>query len=385
MMLTTPALINFLQSDSIESFRAKAYDDKQPHLDLNPGDEDQVKGTITYGTGLTKRPDGSPLQLGDTITRQEDADRVRQYIREEVEPVIENLIHVPLWPSAYDAIGSVIYNFGADEVSRWRLWRRINTGDRPENIALEWLDGTFTSAGEPMLGLYRRRVMEVLMFFNLDWRAGAAISWANSVMEVLRKMNWDGQMPKPALAISKPEPEPVLILDKPLPMEAKVPRQMTLPDEWDKMTEKQQVAYLNTGEFIALGGKVGEPIKPAPLPEAAKAPAKVIISKKEVALPKYDPNAPVKDIKESTTARGLVKVVSGKEIAATGAGAGAILAYTIPYSNQIASFIDKFPAETIVKAFVVLFGLMAVYGIWRAVIGSKIMEYGRENAEGPKG
>lgn len=384
-MLTTPALINFLQSDSIESFRAKAYDDKQPHLDLNPGDEDQVKGTITYGTGLTKRPDGSPLQLGDTITRQEDADRVRQYIREEVEPVIENLIHVPLWPSAYDAIGSVIYNFGADEVSRWRLWRRINTGDRPENIALEWLDGTFTSAGEPMLGLYRRRVMEVLMFFNLDWRAGAAISWANSVMEVLRKMNWDGQMPKPALAISKPEPEPVLILDKPLPMEAKVPRQMTLPDEWDKMTEKQQVAYLNTGEFIALGGKVGEPIKPAPLPEAAKAPAKVIISKKEVALPKYDPNAPVKDIKESTTARGLVKVVSGKEIAATGAGAGAILAYTIPYSNQIASFIDKFPAETIVKAFVVLFGLMAVYGIWRAVIGSKIMEYGRENAEGPKG
>ena len=380
MMLTTPALINFLQSDSIESFRAKAYDDKQPHLDLNPGDEDQVKGTITYGTGLTKRPDGSPLQLGDTITRQEDADRVRQYIREEVEPVIENLIHVPLWPSAYDAIGSVIYNFGADEVSRWRLWRRINTGDRPENIALEWLDGTFTSAGEPMLGLYRRRVMEVLMFFNLDWRAGAAISWANSVMEVLRKMNWDGQMPKPALAISKPEPEPVLILDKPLPMEAKVPRQMTLPDEWDKMTEKQQVAYLNTGEFIALGGKVGEPIKPAPLPEAAK----VTTIKKTIETPNIKPEAPPKAMETSQTFKGLSKSDSGKETAIIGTTVLGGVAYGLPYADQATAYIAKYPPQTIILVIGGLAGMMALYGVWRWWRGQIIAYEGRQKAEGPK-
>ena len=378
-MLTTPALINFLQSDSIESFRAKAYDDKQPHLDLNPGDEDQVKGTITYGTGLTKRPDGSPLQLGDTITRQEDADRVRQYIREEVEPVIENLIHVPLWPSAYDAIGSVIYNFGADEVSRWRLWRRINTGDRPENIALEWLDGTFTSAGEPMLGLYRRRVMEVLMFFNLDWRAGAAISWANSVMEVLRKMNWDGQMPKPALAISKPEPEPVLILDKPLPMEAKVERQMTLPDEWDKMTEKQQVAWLNTGEFIALGGKVGEPIKPAPLPEAAK----VTTIKKTIETPNIKPDAPAKAMETSQTFSGLSKAESGKETAIIG-GTATVLTASLPMAKELTGFMKTVDTTVMLKAGLVFGGVLVVIGAWRWWRGQIIAYEGRRKAEGPK-
>lgn len=377
-MLTTPALISFLQSDSIESFRAKAYDDKQPHLDLNPGDEDKVKGTLTYGTGLTKRADGTPVKLGDTITRQEDADRVRQYIREEVEPVIENLIHVPLWPSAYDAIGSVIYNFGAEEVSRWRLWRRINTGDRPENIALEWLDGTFTSGGEPMLGLYRRRVMEVLMFFNLDWRAGAAISWANSIMEVLRKLNWDGQMPKPALAAPIPAPP------SPKPEPKAMPRTITLPDEWDKMTGAQQTAWLNTGEFVRLGGTVGEPIKPAPLPEAAKAPAKVVLAKKVIETPNLKADAPSKPMEESTTARGLVKVVSGKEIAATGAGAGAVLAYTLPYSTQIGTFIEKFKPETILTAMAVLAGLFALYGVYRATIGAKIMQYGRDTAEEPK-
>ena len=330
-------------------------------------------GQVTIGYGNTCWEDGEPVHLGDEIDEAGATQLLWSFVRNEVEPALDRLVKVPLQPCQRDAFASFVFNFGEAKARAYTLTRLINE-QAPTAEICDWWVKYRMGGGKPLLGLYRRRLAEVLM-----WN-GLPIEKAWTATE---KTTWRELCGVPAYEPIKAEP--VLILDKPLPMEAKVERQMTLPDEWDKMTEKQQVAYLNTGEFIALGGKVGEPIKPAPLPEAAKAPAKVIISKKEVALPKYDPNAPVKDIKESTTARGLVKVVSGKEIAATGAGAGAILAYTIPYSNQIASFIDKFPAETIVKAFVVLFGLMAVYGIWRAVIGSKIMEYGRENAEGPKG
>ena len=332
-------------------------------------------GQVTIGYGNTAWEDGEPVHLGDEIDEASATQLLWSYIRNEVEPALDRLIKVPLQMHQRDAFASFVFNFGETKAQSYTLTRKINE-EAPTAEICDWWVKYRMGGGKPLLGLYRRRLAEVMMWNGLPtdkaWNASASTTWR----ELCGVPDYEP---------IKAKPEPALIPDKPLPMEAKVPRQMTLPDEWDKMTEKQQVAWLNTGEFIALGGTPGEPIKPAPLPEAAKKPAAVVISKKEVALPKYDPNAPVKDIKDSTTARGLVKVVSGKEIAATGAGAGAILAYTIPYSNQIAAFIDKFSPETIVKAFAVLFGLMAVYGIWRAVIGGKIMEYGRENAEGPKG
>lgn len=192
-MKTTPALISFLQS--IEGFRELAYDDRHPDRDLQPGDT--VEGRLTYGTGLTTRADGTPLKIGDTITKQENFDRLHRYVRDEVEPVIENLIHVPLWPEAYDAIGSVIFNFGAGEVSGWRLWRRINAGEPWSSVALEWVTGTFYDDGIPLLGLWRRRIMEVLMFFKLEWRVGANVGWESDVIKVLDQMGWEGDQPKP--------------------------------------------------------------------------------------------------------------------------------------------------------------------------------------------
>lgn len=380
--------------------------------------------TIAHGhtKGVTKGMTCTPGQA--EIWFQQDI--------EEAENIVRAIVRENVSQGVFDALVSFAFNFGYKKFMSFSLPKMINELAARKPTEAKWMEYIYSirdDDGDGDMdacidrGLVIRRIREILLGRGFSWKVTEAAANTSNIHPEKEERPWDNRdgfkefltngdallsesvdrarslaaffdepddrvaqapAPKPK-ASAKPEPEPVLILDKPLPMEAKVPRQMTLPDEWDKMTEKQQVAWLNTGEFIALGGKVGEPIKPAPLPEAAKAPASVVISKKEVALPKYDPNKPLKDIKDSTTARGLVKVVSGKEIAATGAGAGAILAYTIPYSNQIASFIDKFPAETIVKAFVVLFGLMAVYGVWRAVIGGKIMEYGRENAEGPKG
>lgn len=263
-MKTTPALISFLTSDAIEGFREKAYDDLQPDLDLNPGDEHLVRGTITYGSGLIRRPDGTRLRLGDTITRQENFDRVQKYVRENVEPVIENLIHVPLWGSAYDAIGSIIYNFGAAEVSGWRLWGRINRGDPPADLAMEWLTGTWTSKGMPLLGLYRRRVMEVLMFFKLDWKPGANITWDDKVLNVLGSLGWDGTMPKPEVMPApipeppspKPEPAEPVILDEPLPPVPQPKKSPTPYREYDPASEPKDIAFSKRvwGFMTLIGG-----------------------------------------------------------------------------------------------------------------------------------
>ncbi|WP_373003120.1 glycoside hydrolase family protein [Hyphomonas sp.] len=380
-MLTTAALINFLQSDSVESFREKAYDDKQPHLDLNPGDEHLVKGRVTYGSGFTRRPDETPVQLGNTITRQENFDRLHRYIREEVEPVIENLIHIPLWPSAYNAIGSVIFNFGAEEVSKWRLWGRINSGDTPENIALEWMDGTTTSDGEPMLGLHRRRIMEVLMFFGMDPAPGANVTWTNKVMDVLIRLGWDGKMPKPAVVIEPPKPEPVLSAPTLKPEPEPMPRTITLPDEWDKMPAAQQTAWLNTGEFIALGGKVGEPIKAAPLPDAAKAP--LTVTKKVIETPKLVDASRPKPMETSQTFKGLSKQDSGRETALIGGGL-ATVTMAAPAAKELTGFFKAYDMQTILIAGGTFAGILLIIGGWRWWAGRMIAYEGRQKAEQPK-
>jgi GH24 family phage-related lysozyme (muramidase) len=352
------------------------------------------EGTLIHDIGYGCRywEDGKEVVPDEEINSYEAELLMVHRIENEFEPAVKRLFPTRQFsPGEWDALVSRTYNFGEKRSRGHPIVKAINDGKSGEALARQWVK--YCNPENPSIrhGVYRSRVAEMLMWFGLPYKRGFTCAYREDVWDIINEVRASlgiPQVPKaadvPAPAPIKVEPEPVLILDKPLPMEAKVPRQMTLPDEWDKMTEKQQVAWLNTGEFIALGGKVGEPIKPAPLPEAAKKPASVVLTKKVIETPNLKADAPAKPMETSTTARGLVKVVSGKEIAATGAGAAAVLTYTIPYATQIGTFFDKFPAETIIKAFGVLFGLMFLYGVWRAIIGSKIMQYGRDTAEEPK-
>lgn len=332
-------------------------------------------GQVTIGYGNTSWEDGEPIHLGDEIDEAGATQLLWSYMRNEVEPALDRLIKVPLQVHQRDAFASFIFNMGESKARSYTLTRLINE-EAPTAEICDWWVKYRMGGGKPLLGLYRRRLAEVMMWNGLP---------TDKAWTATEKTAWRELCGVPAYEPIKAEPEPVLILDKPLPKETKpVARTLTLPDEWDKMTAAQQTAWLNTGEFIALGGKVGEPIKPAPLPEAAKKPASVVLTKKVIETPNLKADAPSKPMEESTTARGLVKVVSGKEIAATGAGAGAVLAYTLPYSTQIGTFIEKFKPETILTAMAVLAGLFALYGVYRATIGAKIMQYGRDTAEEPK-
>lgn len=343
---TTPALLSFLHdTETGGKFRPVAYDDRHPNRVLQPGDV--VEGQLTYGTGFTKRPDGTPLQIGDEITPQEDFDRLRKYIREEVEPVIDNLIHVPLWPSAYDAIGSVIFNFGAGEVSGWRLWRRINNGEPWTNIAIEWVTDTFYDDGIPMLGLKRRRIMEVLMFFGLDWRIGANIDWQTGVITALDAAGWEGDAPKP---------EPVLESD------ALNTPQLEKLEDWAVEHNKVVVREAT--------------------PEVAKK-ATTLAPKKKTVHVEVPANAEPKLMEDSKTHKGLSKAESGKEAVIVGTTVTGVTA-GLPVAKELAGFFKAYDLQVLLTAGLAFGGVLLLVGAWRWWAGKQIAYEGRQTASQPK-
>ena len=322
-------------------------------------------GQVTIGYGNTCWEDGEPVHLGDEIDEAGATQLLWSYMRNEVEPALDRLIKVPLQIHQRDAFASFVFNLGEAKVRNYTLTRLINE-QAPTAEICDWWVKYRIGGGKPLLGLYRRRLAEVLMWNNLPidkaWGATATTTWRDLVGV-------------PAYDPIKPEPEDVLILDKPL--EAKVPKQITLPDEWDKMTETQQVAWLNTGEFVRLGGTPGEPIKPA-------APASVQMVKKVIETPNLKPDAPPKPMEQSQTHRGLSKADSGREAAIVSTTVLGGVAYSIPHADKMTAYVEKYPPQTIFMVLGILAGLGILYGLWRYWAGLMIAEDGRRKAEGPK-
>ncbi|MCR9194500.1 MAG: hypothetical protein NXH88_07195 [Hyphomonas sp.] len=337
-----------------------AYDDFQPWKKLQPGDE--VKGTLTYGPGFIKRPDGSPVQIGDSMTDQEAYDRLRKYIAEEVEPVLEDLIHVPIATSLANALGSLVYNFGATEVYGWRLWGRINSGEPVSAIISEWIDGTFSSKGVPMLGLWRRRFSELALAMNVDWRAGDNVDWETDPEEFLQVLGWDGTMPKPDLI--KPDPE---IFE---------PEQGAPVNE--PITDPTPETPLTTSDLNAMSlesAKTGRPIDyGVPMTKLTKAiPVESVHYLN--AEDKQAGNITVKPIEESRRGKGYAKAEMGKQGMIAGAGGSAAVA--IGAAEPVVKFVDKYPANTIALVFLFLL----IIGIGLHYYGRWEREQGEDGAE----
>ena len=362
-MQTTPSLLRVLEV--IEGYREKAYDDKQPHRDLNPGDEHIVKGVVTVGMGST-RINGRAVRLGDTMTRQQAFDAKKLYIIENIEPALERLFAVPLTGHQADALGSLIYNFGPDALVKWRLVKLINSKASAQKIAKEWVTDTYSSGGEPMLGLYRRRIAEVLMFFNLDWRAGMNVDWADDVIDVLSRLGWKASpwfVPTlPTLPKPKPKKEPVMAGTE----------DFVEPEFWDKLTPKQQTEYLNLTQAARL--KTEAP---------AKASAPVVKKVLTVDTSAMKTDARPKAMEESTTFKGLSKQESGKEAMIVG-GVMTGVATTMPTANALTGYFEKYSTNSIIIAGLVVGGVIALVGAWRWWAGRNIAYEGRQTATQPK-
>lgn len=88
-----------------------------------------AKGDVpTVGPGLTKRPDGSPVQMGDTIKPLEGARRSLAHIQKD-ERGIKACVTAPLHQYEYDAAVSLAYNIGTKAFCGSTVVKRFNSGD----------------------------------------------------------------------------------------------------------------------------------------------------------------------------------------------------------------------------------------------------------------
>jgi GH24 family phage-related lysozyme (muramidase) len=369
-MLTDHKLEEFLFIS--EGGNRLAYDDFNPRKKLKPGDE--IEGTLTYGPGFTTREDGSPVQIGDSMTDQEAYDRLRKYIREEVEPVLEDLIHVPIATSLANALGSLVFNFGADEVYGWRLWGRINSGEPAINIVNEWVDGTFSSKGVPLLGLLRRRFKELGLAFNLEWRAGDNIDWDTDPEEFLQILGWDGAMPKPEPIIDSD-----LFNEDPGANEVKPDTSDPTPETPMTMDDSQYVGYV-----AAVGDEQAIPFADF------MAHRTLVTERNAIKAPKVDVKKESKALEDSETANGFAKEVSGKDdvrLAAIMSGAATTAGLASTTSDNLSKTMENtqtmFAGLSIMQLVWVglLIGLPLLgYGLWKMHRGKLMKDDGRAKA-----
>ena len=358
-MLTTASLITFLQLR--EGYRKRAYDDAQPDVELTADTE--IKGTITIGYGTTRYPDGSYPLWSDRVSQTEATDYLTGYIRETIEPALENLIHVHLEPTQYDALASLIYQYGEPEVAGWRLVRRINKGEDWEKIAMEWVSGTVMWRGSP--AFWGRRVAEVLMFLQLDWRAAGNVPPETNILDVVEALDFDGKLtPQPAV-------------DTDLFDELEIPRAYAPKKEppasqtFEDPTPDTPLTTedLNTIQLIAITRQ-----------------------KNTISAPKLNVRKPPKAMEDSQTHRGLSKKESGQEAVKLGAfvSGGATVVATVDSltrgvertqdtAHGAANLVGGFTLTDLILIALFIGVPLVGIGLWRWYRGQDIADDGRRD------
>lgn len=137
-------------------------------------------GTWTIGYGSTKLEFGEPVQEGDIIDRSRAETLLVAYIRTTVEPDMTTLLgSTALTPDQQSAFGSFVYNFGLQKCLGYNLPKYIAAGEDWEKIGRKWLEYVY-SDGEKEEGLHRRRLAELMLFYDFpNWKAALSSYWGD--------------------------------------------------------------------------------------------------------------------------------------------------------------------------------------------------------------
>ncbi|MEM9584776.1 MAG: lysozyme [Pseudomonadota bacterium] len=309
-MQTTLAAISLIRS--FEGFRPEAY--------LDP------KGIWTIGSGLTRWADGKPVGPGDEISPERDEEEMFHHIRKEVEPAMDRHFQdVPLQPNQRDALASFVYNLGPDADKKYSTLKAKIVDQAPLiDIARQWVK--YRNKGSNFeLGLYRRRVAEVLMWAGLPWEGAKDIELRDDVEDVIANVSADTDL------FDQPEP----VAEPALP---EYP-----PKGWKEKTEHQQTEWLNENQPLKVKKKVHTiPVKQVRYLETTE--------------PK------VKDMKDSQRGKGFAK----EEIAkASGTVAiGGMVADQVGIVEPVVAFAEKYSPAKIATVFIVLGVISIVVFYW---------------------
>lgn len=117
------------------------------------------KATIGYGNTFWE--DGTPVKIGDQISKDR-AETLLKNIVDEFAKSVESNLKISVTQNQFDAMVSLAYNIGIGGFSNSTLLRQLNRGNfiGASHEFLRW----DKSNGKPLLGLTRRREREKILF-----------------------------------------------------------------------------------------------------------------------------------------------------------------------------------------------------------------------------
>lgn len=120
------------------------------------------KATIGYGNTFWE--DGTPVKIGDQISK-ERAETLLKHVVDNFSVAVEVDIKIEVTQNQFDAMVSLAYNIGLGAFKNSTLLRQLNRGNfvGASQEFLRW----DKSNGKPLPGLTRRREREKLLFDSL--------------------------------------------------------------------------------------------------------------------------------------------------------------------------------------------------------------------------
>lgn len=117
-------------------------------------------GVVTIGYGTTVYPDGTPVKMGDTITKEKAEALLLDYVINKIMPNIRDL---GLSSNQEAALCSLIYNIGWGAFAKSKCYKAIKAKDWETVFKnWDWCKGN----NKFLLGLAKRRAEELYLFFQ---------------------------------------------------------------------------------------------------------------------------------------------------------------------------------------------------------------------------
>lgn len=117
-------------------------------------------GIITIGYGTTVYPDGTPVKMGDIITKEKAEALLLDYVINQILPHIRDL---NLTDNQEAALSSLIYNVGWSAFAKSKCYKAIKAKDW-EMVFKNW--DWCKGGGKFLVGLAKRRAEELHLFFQ---------------------------------------------------------------------------------------------------------------------------------------------------------------------------------------------------------------------------
>jgi len=121
-------------------------------------------GKVTIGFGNTYYEDGTPVKMGDKITRQRGEELFKSVVK-KFEDQVREVVTSKINENQLGALVSFTYNLGIGNLKKSTLLKKINRNPHDPTIPFEFLK--WVSPGTKFeKGLRRRRIKESELYFQ---------------------------------------------------------------------------------------------------------------------------------------------------------------------------------------------------------------------------